>query len=146
MDRKEIVMKKQLLPLVSALLVGIGTFLHADVNMHEGLWKMTVQTEMSGMPMQMAIPETSFTQKDLIPKDQEGKEGKCKVTKQEISGDTINWVMECQDEAKMKAIGSATYHGDTFEGTTDITTVIPQMGTMKMKQKIKGKWIGECKK
>jgi len=143
-------MKKYILSVLPVLIASSLTVANADVNMHEGLWKMTVQTEMSGMPMQMQIPATSFTQcltkKDLIPKDQEGKKGKCKIIKQDISGDTVNWVMECHEEAKMTAIGTATYHGDSFEGSTDITTVIPQMGTMKMKQKITGKRIGECKK
>jgi len=141
-------MRTYLIPISSAVIMIGSTLLHADVNMHEGLWKMTVQTQMSGLPMQ--IPPTSFTQcitkKDLIPKDQEGKKGKCKITQQNISGNTVSWVMECKEDATMKAVGRITYHGNTFEGTTDISTVVPKMGTMKMKQQIKGKRIGECKR
>jgi len=143
-------MKKYILPVISTFLVTGGTLLYADVNMQEGLWRMTVHTEMSGMPMPMAIPDTSFTQcitkKDLIPKKQEEETGNCKIIEQKITGDTVSWVMECQGETKMRAVGSATYHGKTFDGVTNVTTIIPQMGTVKMKQKIRGKRIGECKK
>ena len=141
-------MKRYIVSIVSTLFLSSGALLYADVNMEEGLWKMTVHTEMSGMPLPMVIPDTTFTQcitkKDLIPKDQKGKDKNCQITEQKISGDTVSWVMECQGETKMKAVGSATYHGNTFEGTTNVTTMVPQMGTVKMKQHIKGKWVGGC--
>jgi hypothetical protein len=143
-------MKRKSMTMAVALLATTFTFLQADVNMKEGLWEMTVQTQMSGMPMQIAIPPTTFTQcitkKDLIPKDPAGENGQCKILDQKISGDTVTWTMECKGESTMKAVGFATYHGDTFEGVTDITSNIPQMGLMKMKQTIKGKYVGACKK
>jgi len=112
-------------------------------NMKEGLWEITAKMEMQGMPMQMP-PQTNthcLTKKDMVPQKAEpGQE--CKVTKHEVKGDTVTWVMECKSKEGTTVLnGKVTYKGETFDGVVKIK----QEG-MEMTQNLKGKWIGKCPK
>jgi hypothetical protein len=111
-------------------------------NMKEGLWEITLGTEMPGMPVQMA-PHTyshCMTKKDMVPQKQNpGQE--CKMVKNEVKGDTVSWVMECKTKEGMTTSnGRLTYTGNNFEGVVKMTTA-----GMEMTQNMKGRWIGQCK-
>lgn len=112
-------------------------------NMKEGLWEITMTMEMPGMPMKMP-PQTNthcLTKKDTVPQKQEpGQE--CKLTKHEVKGDTVTWVMECKTkEGPATFNGKVTYKGETFEGVVKM-----KQGGMEITQNLKGKWIGKCPK
>ncbi len=134
---------------VAVALVVCGGIGQADVNLHEGLWETVSTMQMSGLQMPMSMPpvtyRTCITKKMLIPKQKEEQKN-CKITKQEIQGNTLKWEMVCSGEGAMKAKGEITYSGDTFEGTTVTEVNNPQMGTMKMTSHVKGRYVGECKK
>lgn len=110
-------------------------------NMKEGLWEITTKMEMTGMPMQFP-PQTHtqcLTGTDLVPqKIEEGQN--CKVVKQDIKGDTVTWVMECESsEGTAVFNGHVTYQGETFEGV-----ITMKQGDTEITMTQSGKWIGNC--
>ncbi|HBA54849.1 MAG TPA: hypothetical protein DCZ04_10485 [Syntrophorhabdus aromaticivorans] len=119
-------------------------------NLKDGLWEITTRVEMQGMPIPFAMPEQKITQcitkKDAVPQKAE-KNQDCKMVSTKISGDTVTWTMECrtQDGVKTDSRGTATYKGDTFDGTTNVIVTPPGQNTITMTQSMTGRRIGECK-
>ena len=115
----------------------------AGPNMKEGLWEITVQMEMPGMPMKMP-PQTTrvcLTKKDNVPQEKE-KPQDCKMVKHNVKGDTVNWTMECIDRgSKIVSDGSITYKGDSMSGIINV-----KAPDMQITQKMSGKWVGNCPK
>ncbi|RME65822.1 MAG: DUF3617 family protein, partial [Nitrospirae bacterium] len=66
----------------------------AGPNMKEGLWEITTEMQMPGMPM--AMPGQTFRQcidkKHMVPSQ---KNGKCKMLSQKTKGSTVTWHMRC---------------------------------------------------
>lgn len=111
-------------------------------NMKEGLWEITMQMEIPGMPMQMP-PQTythCITKNNMVPQREEPDQ-ECKMIKRDIKGDTVTWVMECKtSEGTAVFNGKVTYKGDSFEGIIKM-----KQSGMEITQNLKGKWIGKCK-
>lgn len=131
-----------LLTLASLLLFACGSK-QTGPNLKEGKWEITVKMEFSGkMPFQ--IPPQTFTQcitKDKAVPQQAEPNQNCKITKQQIKGDTVSWTGECKTpDGTIVTEGIVTYKGTTFEGT-----VKTKHREMDMIQNMTGKWIGECK-
>ena len=129
--------------IAALLLSGHGAGVLADApNMKDGLWEMTIKMEMAGMPMEM--PEMKHTQcitKDNAVPDTSQPDQKCEMISNKVSGDTVTWEMECDTpQGPAHSKGTITYHGDTFDGTVNMT-----MGQMVMTQKMSGRRIGDCK-
>ncbi len=132
-----------LLMTVSTLFPGsiVRSIADSGPNMKDGLWEITIEMEMQGMPMKMP-PMTHtqcITRKNAVPSaSQPGQE--CKMTENHINGDTVTWQMECDTpEGSAKAAGKITYAGDTFKGEIKM-----KMQGMEMLQHLDGKWVGEC--
>jgi hypothetical protein len=112
----------------------------------EGLWEITTQVEMKGMP---SMPPTTIRQciskKDPVPQNND-KNYDCKITDQKISGDTVSFTVECKGkEGIMKTSGTSTYTGTSMKGTS--TTVFKMEGhEMQMESKTTGKYVGDCTK
>lgn len=114
------------------------------INMKEGKWEITVSMESTGK-MPMKIPPQTFTQcitkEKVVPEQTEATNQSCKIIKQELKGDTVSWIMECQTpEGKFVTEGTITYKGTTFDGISKM-----KHSGMEITQKMNGKWIGECK-
>jgi hypothetical protein len=114
-------------------------------NMKEGQWEITMRIEVPGMPVQMS-PQTytqCLTPKKAVPEPQRGESSQdCKVTKQDMTGDTVSWVVECKtSQGTAVSDGKITYKGDTFAGVIQMT-----QGSTKVTQQLSGRWIGACEK
>jgi hypothetical protein len=111
-------------------------------DLHEGLWEITANVEMPGMPMKM--PPTTFTQclkKDrALPMDQQpGQE--CKTKDITYKGNTVSWTVECTTAGgQMTGKGKVTYHNDKMEGSMSM-----QSQGMTMTSHYKGHRVGACK-
>lgn len=109
----------------------------------EGKWEITVRMEVKEkIPFQM--PPQSFTQcitkEKAVPYHADPNQN-CKITKQEIKGNTVSWIMECKTpEGPVVSEGTVTYKDTTFDGVIKMK----QRG-MEFTQTMKGRWIGECK-
>ncbi len=135
-----------LVTIAVALLLLWGTFAFAGVNMQEGLWEISSQVEMSGMPMQMPVRKHTqcITKKNIVPEEPK-KEQECKLTDKRISGDTVTWVVKCRGKESMEMTGKITYYGDSFNGVIKVTSSDSRMGTVKIINHLRGRRIGACK-
>jgi hypothetical protein len=122
----------------------------ASAEMKEGLWTITTQAEMKGMPVQM--PATTMkqciTKKDMVPKPEKQEKGQeCKMKDQKVTGDTVTYTMECKTaEGSMTSSGKMTYKGDSFDGTTNTTMKTKGQPDILMNSKMTGKYLGPCPK
>jgi len=139
--------KKIIVAVIACTSLFWGTATFAGVSLHDGLWEITSSMEIQGMEM-MKMPSHTYTQcitkKNIVPQD-EHDNSECKVTDQNIHGNTVTWSMKCSGQDAMKMTGKITYHGDTFDGTMTMISNDPQSGPMRMVSHIKGKRIGECR-
>jgi hypothetical protein len=120
----------------------------AWAQLKDGLWEMTTQVEMKGMPH--AMPPTTvrqcITKSDPVPKNQD-KNYECKTTGQKISGNTVSYSVECNGkDGFMQMTGTSTYAGSAMEGTSITKFKAKGQPEMQMAGKIKGKYIGPCPK
>ena len=134
--------KALILMVVLFFLLNVSYIVAENLNMKEGLWKITVTMKIPEMTMQM--PAHTFThcltKTDYIPLKEEPNED-CKIIKHDVVDNTVIWVIKCRaPEGDVINSGKVTYNGNTFNGIIKI-----EQEGMKITQKIKGKWIGKCK-
>lgn len=120
-----------------------GTKKANGLNMKEGNWEITVIMQATGkIPIQ--IPPQTFTQcikrENAVPQKVETNQD-CKITKQEVKGDTVSWILECKTpKGPVISEGTVTYKGTTFDGVIKMKD-----RDMDFTQTMNGRWIGECK-
>jgi len=138
-------MKKTLI-ILAVFLSALWTA-NARAEFKEGLWEITTQVEMKGMP---PMPPTTIrqciTRNDPVPQTND-KNYDCKIIDQKISGDTVRYTVECKGkEGEMKTSGTSTYTGNSMNGTS--TTIFKMEGQpeMQMEGKTTGKYVGNCSK
>jgi hypothetical protein len=110
-----------------------------------GKWKVTMETEMPGMPMKMPVTTTEvcLTEQDLADPQksvQSDPKSKCTVSDYKVTGNTVTWSMSCPDQ-KVTGTGEMTYAAETYTGTIKM-----KMADREVTQKHSGKWIGPCTK
>jgi hypothetical protein len=140
--------------IILAVLVSLAWMASAWAELKEGLWEMTTQVEMKGMPAGMPahMPATTvkqcITKKDPVPQASKKEKGQeCRITDQKVVGDTVTYTMECKGKDSLVVTsGKMTYKGNTFEGAS--TTSIKNKGQkeMQMSNRMTGKYIGPCPK
>lgn len=105
----------------------------AEPNIKFGEWEITV--EMTGMPMAMPAQtqRACINKEHLVPgsKQEQG----CNID-WKISGNTVNWTLNCANGGNGK--GSVTYTWDKMTGSSEVS--VPQ-AQMVMKSKMTGKWV-----
>ena len=109
-----------------------------------GKYQITSKAEMPGMPMQM--PPQTFTQcmtkQDPVPVQQD--QGGCTIKDQKIKGNTVSWVMECNQQGHVTTgTGKMEYSGTSFDGIFEFTVASPS-GNMTMTTTTHGERIGDC--
>ena len=111
--------------------------------MRDGLWEVTTQMEMPGMPMKMppTVMKHCYTksevsdQKNIISRDKN-----CTVTDLKTSANKVSWKMKCTGE------NAATMTGETVFGSVSYASVMKMKSQgQDMTMKVKGKRLGNCK-
>lgn len=120
----------------------------SEINMRPGKWEITGKTEMTGMPMQMQIPETTFSscikEEDLDQPFFGEKEQNCKFSETGKSGNSRAWRLECiEDGGKMTGTGEFTFNKDTYSGVMKMNMQRDGQ-SMNMTVRYTGKRIGDC--
>ena len=133
--------------LAVCLALGIAGTATASPDIKTGLWENTVISEVEGMPF--APPPVTFkdcvTEEDLVPSFDAEEQG-CDVMEYEIKGNTIRWRMECAHEGtQTRGQGEIRYRGDNYTGEMTMTMSGDQVGEIRMKQSLSGRYLGECK-
>lgn len=132
-----------------AIMLSPAASFSASLDMVDGEWETSFDTQIEGMPF--AMPGMSFkirqclTKEKAVPKTKE-KDENCKIKDMNISGNTVRWVVECSDkDASTLAEGEITYSGTSYKGTMK-NTITDKKGTVtRMTTKLSGKRLGECK-
>jgi hypothetical protein len=125
----------------------LSGFAFAEPNMQEGMWEITMKTEMPGMPM--AMPPMKFTQcltkKDLVPQ-KKGKNEDCKMISTKVDGNVVTWVAQCRmKDGTVDSTGKITYKGNGFDGVIKAVMDTKDTGKMEVTQYMSGQRIGDCK-
>jgi len=90
------------------------------------------------------VHEECLTKDRNIPRNKKTAQGECKILKNEVKGNTITWKMSCETSGATSIInGTIHYKRTTLSGKTRVT-INKDGRVMKMKQKLKGKYIGQC--
>lgn len=119
----------------------------AEVNMQDGMWEMTMKTEMPGVPFEM--PPTKFSQcmtkKDAVPQRNEKSED-CKMISTKVEGNTVYWKAQCRtQDGTVDSDGKITYNGGSFSGVVKTIMDDKKSGKMEVTNHMNGKRIGDCK-
>jgi hypothetical protein len=135
------IMKKVIAALLCILVV--PAMASAADSIRDGLWEISSQVEMPGMPMKIppTVMKHCYSKDDV--KDQKkfiAREKNCSVTEMKSSGNKVSWAMKCTGE------NAATMTGETVFGSDSYTSVM-HMKTQghNMTTKVKGKRLGDCK-
>lgn len=119
--------------------------------MAPGLWEMTMDMKIDGMPMSMptqtlrrCITQVTLDQNHGIPKPQTHGNVTCKTISMDRSGDTVNWTMACTGQGDMQMDGTVSFDSrETYHSTVHMTGTM-QGRQIQMTQNMQGKRIGEC--
>ena len=116
----------------------------AEPNINPGLWEITTETEMVGMPGMKVPPQTHtqcLSKEDLVPQSKEASK-ECQITDVHQSDNKVSWKIICSGKnGSMEGTGEMTYNGDSLEGFMDM---VIKGANMTIKNKMKGHRIGEC--
>jgi hypothetical protein len=120
----------------------------AFAELKEGLWEITTQVEMKGMPQ--SLPPTTMrqciTKNDAVPKNKD-KNYDCKTISQKVSGNTVSYTVECKGkEGVMQTSGTTTYADTFMNGSSTTSFKMKGQPEMTMANKMKGKYVGTCPK
>lgn len=140
---------KKLLPLLPVLFSVSQAY--AGPDMQEGMWEITSQIEVQGLPPGSVPPNMSHTMKqcmtrqDAVPREQL-KNPNCKMVDTRVEGNTVSWNMQCRNnEGLVDSSGRITYSGNAFSGETRVNSSGGGQ-KMNMVQKMTGRRIGACRK
>lgn len=120
--------------------------------MQPGLWEMTTQMQMPGMPYQMQAQtfRRCITQADLdkyhgVPRPETHGDMTCTMQKFDRSGSTINYSMKCTGkDGDMQFDGSTISDSpDAYHGTMHMTGT-SDGHPMNMTAQTRGKRVGDC--
>jgi hypothetical protein len=133
-------MKKILLIVLTVLLVPVGTVTAGT--MREGLWEITTEMEMPGMPMKMpaTVMKHCFTKNDVSDQKRViSQDNNCTVTDLKTSANKVTWKMKCTGE------NAATMTGETVFGSDSYSSLMKMNSHgQNMTMKVKGKRLGAC--
>ncbi|BBL69434.1 DUF3617 domain-containing protein [Methylogaea oryzae] len=135
-------------PILAALLACAANAQAAGPNMRPGLWEITSQTEMPGLPMAMPAMtmQHCFTAADVAQGEKsvqpDAGDANCKVSGYSLQGNTATWTLQCDN---MRGQGRMTYSGDSYSGSTELQ-MQSDGETQTMKQTMNARRVGDCAK
>jgi hypothetical protein len=111
-------MKKSLI--IFAVSISMLWTASAWAELKEGLWEITTQVEMKGMPQ--SIPPTTvrqcITKNNPVPQNKD-KNIDCKTVNLKTGGDTVSYTVECKGSGQeMQTSGTTTYSDKSMNGTS----------------------------
>jgi len=138
---------------LALLLAGSSaTVFAAAPNFKEGEWGVSYRMEVVGMPFPMppitAKKNMCLDKNNYVPDNsQQGQE--CKVSNQEVNGNTVTWTMRCRAQERIiEGQGKITYKGDRYDGVMDarLISVDNQGPAVGYQYIMQGQRLGACGK
>lgn len=144
-------MKTMLLPALLAL--AALPALAGENPMKPGMWEITTQMDMPGMPYKM--PPMTFKHcvtPEMLAKDHGLGEQKsppgthCERTQMKLSGNQAEWGLRCTGKSNMSGHGTMTWDSaNSYHGVTHMTMDM-NGHTTNMTQVMSGRRVGDCSK
>lgn len=140
---------KHLLPSVLLSMVLSPAADAGQGDMQPGLWEITTEMEMPGMPMKLP-PQTvrhCYTAKELADSKNavpQSGDGNCQVKNYKIEGNTATWEIDCTGEGAMHGKASMTISPTSYTGKMD-AVMNNQGGDMTMTNHWRARRIGNCR-
>ena len=134
------------------LVVGTGAAAAAGPDFKEGQWNVSYQMEVTGMPFAMppiTAKKTMCLDKNNYVPDNSQPGQECKVSDQQVNGNTVTWVMHCRaQERTIEGQGKITYKGDRYDGVMDakLLSADNQGPAVGYKYTMQGQRLGACAK
>jgi len=142
-----------LLALLALLALAAMPALAGDNPMKPGMWEITTQTEMPGMPYKMppmtfkhCITPAMLARNNGLDEQKSPPGTHCERSKMNISGNQAEWSLSCTGKTNMSGHGTVTWDSaNSYHGETHLTM---DMGghTSNVTQTMQGRRIGECSK
>ncbi len=138
---------------LTAIVIGIGFTAFAQGPRRDGLWEVTTEMQMEGMPMtippmtaQQCITPAEANDPSKSTPQGRGRGGRgaqdCKVSDYKTEGNKVTWTMKCEGPQPMTGTGELVYSGDTYTGTMKLD----MSGRGAMTMKYSAKRLGDCTK
>lgn len=138
---------------VMFLLFAAAMTAHAgEYNVQPGLWEMTYNMKVSGVPEEMAsmmqkgpkVRRECVTRENMDFKPQD-MGGGCTYTTTSESADRVVWDIQCKmEQGSSTGHGEVNFNGTTTDGWFELNVEAGPMGEMKMRNTFKGKRVGAC--
>ena len=133
----------------ATLLAFYSTIASAAPNIHEGLWEITTTVQVKGLPIHLPV-EPQYQTQCLTRAEIEHPENisppqvNCSIHDVNVSGDRVQWQMQCSGPFTAQGTGETIYIGDTFSGTA---TLVSHSGDISVEVSTiyQGKRVGDCK-
>ena len=140
MNEKENIMQR-IFSVLSLLMISSG----AMAEIRTGLWEITINGKIEGMPhaMPTQVQQQCFTDENMLPKPPHSDD--CVMKSDGLQGNRIEWTATCHSpQGKAVGTGFMDFNGNTMEGGTEMVMNGPH-GTMKVVTTVAGKYLGKCK-
>lgn len=112
----------------------------------KGLWEISSETVVEGMPMKLPpmTTQSCITSERYIPDNPE-KNTNCKMLYNKQQGNTITWKAVCKEKGStIETTGKMTYIGKSFE--SEVQTIVNEGGErVNSTIRSKGRYLGPCK-
>jgi hypothetical protein len=137
--------------LVTVLLILAALPATAAPTLQLGLYDISVQIVMKGMPMQMPVMKLQqcFTDRDIADGKAyaSNKNKDCKISKLTQSGNQVSYDFNCAMEGSQRMVGraSGTTHATGYDILMSGRFVPAMEGMGEFSQKIRAKRLGDCK-
>jgi len=140
-------MKLQLLLALLLFVTTEGAVAEAEgPDVKEGMWEITSQMEMPGMPM--AVPPVTFKQcftKQSMKPENILRNNNCTMQKMDVRSNSVSWQMRCQQQGmQMTGSGNIDYQHTAFSGNFVMQMSSANQASMNMNTKLTGRYIGPC--
>jgi hypothetical protein len=137
-------------PFVALLTLALSTTAAAaSRDLQPGLWEITTDTSMPGLPVQMAplTRRNCYTAADLAEAQNAVRQGgyaNCVIQHFREQGNTASWAIECSGEPAMRGSGTMTTTATSFIGSMDSVVNYPG-GAVRLTNRWRARRVGECK-
>lgn len=116
----------------------------------EGLWELTVKSEIAAMGA--AMPAMGYTSQHCLNKKTAGdpqtllQNNQCEISNLNQQATLVTWNMRCQQQGiQMTGDGKVSYQHESFNGIFNMTMQAEGAGAMKITSQTSGRYLGNCK-
>jgi hypothetical protein len=103
------------------------------------LWKINMETEMTGMPMPEVTQMVCLRKGEVYKPTSVPHQKHCKLSDIKVSGKSSSWHIHCSDREQMDGDGVVSRTADTMKGTVNLSSK-----NIQLTQVFSGKLIGTC--